>query len=119
MVGCMSVHTKFVEMYSAPVWRCSSTHTSLNIVLAQRLLALSTVDYVHVLLASSPLDNSSDGPTGLDAIRAASEGVSDALFASAIELWRAVCRENGLLSEAETPRAGLVFRALGKRGGRG
>ena len=87
--------------------------------LAQGILALTTVDYVHVLLASSPVDSSSDGPSGLDAIRAASEAVSASHFWRAIELWRAVCRLTGLVSEAETPRASLVFRALGKRGGRG
>ena len=86
-----------------------------------RLLSLTTVDYVHVLLASTALfssGTSEDGervaPDPLEAIRSATAAVPAARFDAALELWRAANPEM-----ASLPRDALAFRCLGKRGGRG
>lgn len=109
------------------------TESSAN-ELAEALLKLTTVDYVHVLLASSALNAASEEqPTNADAadrkgrngnaqlhsIRAAAAGVESSAFASAIDLWRAIARREGRKDIASMPTEALVFRALGKRGGRG
>ena len=75
---------------------------------ADALLALTTVDYVHVLLASVALE----GDDALGAIERAAAAVERAEFATALRLWRAV-------GGSTTPDAALGFRALGKRGGKG
>ena len=92
--------------------------TSSMAQVASRLLRLSTVDYVHVLLASCPVCNH-QGTSGLDAIRAASASVSARDFGLAVECWRQVRQLEA--SDARHPDATnqLVFRAIGKRGGRG
>ena len=92
--------------------------TSSMAEVASRLLRLSTIDYVHVLLASCPVSNP-EGPSGLDAIKAASASVSSREFGLALDLWRQVRRLEA--SDVQHPDATneLVFRAIGKRGGRG
>ena len=87
--------------------------------LARQLLTLTTVDYIHVMLASSPVSGGDAVGSGLDAIHAACAGVPRALFDHSVALWRAVSHSNGLHELAATPGDMLVFRAIGKRGGRG
>ena len=114
-----------------------SANTDADTV-AQRVLALTTVDYVHVLLASAALDEpgslakasdtDAEGSTALAAISAAAGAVTSDGFERAIELWRAVTRLGAaesregyaaIASAASLPTRSLVFRAIGKRGGKG
>ena len=88
-------------------------------VLAPRLLELRTLDYLHVMLASCALNDDGDSTT-LGLIRRAAGSVPPAKFEGALEMWRAVVRaEVADASIASLPRHALVFRALGKRGGKG
>ena len=91
-------------------------------------------DYVHVLLASCAISPSEvrapetqptraehDGDdSALCAIHDAAAAVSAVAFGRAIDLWRAFGRLEGRPEATlETATAQLIFRALGKRGGRG
>ena len=98
--------------------------------LARSLLKLSTLDYVHILLASCPVvakeprqaSNSEDtsSNSALSNIRAAAAGVGRSEFERAIALWRVVAQLEGRdASAVATPTDQLVFRSIGKRGGRG
>ena len=87
---------------------------------ASLLSRLVQVDYVHALLASTALyTGASRGP--LDSIQTAAAEVSPATLAAAVELWRAACRASSdaaAVEAATLPLTKLVFRCLGKRGGR-
>ena len=102
--------------------------------LALSLRKLTTLDYVHVLLASCAISPSEvrapetqptraehDGDdSALCAIHDAAAAVSAVAFGRAIDLWRALGRLEGRPEATlETATAQLIFRALGKRGGRG
>jgi hypothetical protein len=78
--------------------------------LAARLLRLTTVDYVHVMLASCGLGDSEGG--ALASIRDAAASVSEHDFGRALALWRAVGRLSGRAAPVEDDA--LVFRSLGK-----
>ena len=95
---------------------------------AALLLGLIQVDYVHVLLTSTALygagqgnrTNSDGGP--LDSIRAAAATVAPERVSAALALWRAASEASSsaaAVDAAALPTARLVFRCLGKRGGRG
>ena len=96
---------------------------------AAGLLRLRTVDYVHVLLASTQLtaaesssavnDENIAGERALRSIRGACSEVGPDEFAGALALWREVKRRSGDEELAALPRDALVFRTRGKRGGRG
>ena len=88
-------------------------------VIAAQLLTCGTLDHVNVQLASCALNEFEGG--ALAAIRAAASAVTPAQLEAALELWRAVCRvaADGREAAAALPTAALVFRAIGKRGGRG
>ena len=80
--------------------------------LAALLLKLTTVDFIHVMLASCPIG-------GLPEIRAAAAGVNSDEFTRAIKLWRAIRRIEACDTAHPEEQSALVFRAVGKRGGRG
>ena len=87
---------------------------------ATLLRRLVQVDYVHALLASTALyTDASRGP--LDSIQTAAAEVSPDTLAAAVELWRAACRASSdaaAVEAAALPVTKLIFRCLGKRGGR-
>ena len=89
--------------------------------LAEALRRLTFVDYVHVLLASCPISCAEPG-SALSTIRDAAAAVTPQSFATAIALWRAMrlleSSEGGAPPPSEDTSS-LVFRSLGKRGGRG
>ena len=89
--------------------------------LATLLGRLVQVDYVHALLASTALYGTDVNHGPLDSIQTAAAGVSPDTLAAAVELWRAACRASSdaaAVEAAALPMTKLVFRCLGKRGGR-
>ena len=88
---------------------------------ATQLRRLVQVDYVHALLASTALYGTDVNGGPLDSIQAAAADVSPDTLAAAVELWRAACRASSdaaAVEAAALPMSKLVFRCLGKRGGR-
>jgi hypothetical protein len=82
---------------------------------------LVQVDYVHALLASTALYGTDVNRGPLDSIQTAAADVSPDTLAAAVELWRAACRASSdaaAVEAAALPMTELVFRCLGKRGGR-
>ena len=101
--------------------------------LAARLLRLRSLDYIHVMLASCDLGEkllpggtpaSSEVPS-LEAVHEAARAVPRALFGAALTLWRQLtAADTGSTADrreaaATLPDRELVFRAVGKRGGKG
>ena len=94
---------------------------------AAGLLKLRAVDYVHVLLVSTKLsaacaDGADGSNRGLNVIRSACSAINPEAISRAIRLWRALGAAAGdarVEAAAGLSQRDLVFRARGKRGGRG
>ena len=101
--------------------------------LAARLLRLRTLDYIHVMLVSCDLGekllpggtHASIEVPSLVAVLEAARAVPRSRFGAALTLWRALtaadtCSTADRREAAATlPDRALVFRAVGKRGGKG
>lgn len=105
----------------------------VNVLLASSALDMPDSNSTHSPAESVAVEDCAEAPSvaggipaiecqGLRAIRAASAAVPRSEFDEALLLWRAVCRASAdadARAAASLPSDQLVYRALGKRGGRG